>query len=35
MTEPRVYVDTDLAVGNVVALPEEAYRHLVIVLRRM
>ena len=35
MSEPRVYVDLDLAVGLVMALPEEAYRHLVIVLRRI
>jgi 16S rRNA (uracil1498-N3)-methyltransferase len=35
MSEPRVYVDLDLAVGTVAALPEEAYRHLVIVLRRI
>jgi 16S rRNA (uracil1498-N3)-methyltransferase len=35
VTEPRVYADMDLAVGNVVELPEEAYRHLVIVLRRI
>ena len=35
MSEPRVYVDADLAVGAVLPLPEEAYRHLVIVLRRI
>ena len=35
MTEPRIYVDMDLQVGLVMALPEQAYRHLVIVLRRI
>ena len=35
MSEPRIYLDLDLAVGLVMALPEEAYRHLVIVLRRI
>ena len=35
MSVPRIYVDMDLAVGLVMALPEEAYRHLVIVLRRI
>jgi 16S rRNA (uracil1498-N3)-methyltransferase len=35
MSDPRIYVDMDLAVGLVMSLPEEAYRHLVIVLRRI
>lgn len=35
MSEPRVYVDMDLNVGTVATMPEEAYRHLVIVLRRI
>ncbi|MGH8441848.1 MAG: 16S rRNA (uracil(1498)-N(3))-methyltransferase [Nevskiaceae bacterium] len=35
MTEPRVYADMDLPVGTVATLTEEAYRHLVIVLRRI
>ena len=35
MTEPRIYIDMDLQVGLVMALPEEAYRHLVVVLRRI
>jgi 16S rRNA (uracil1498-N3)-methyltransferase len=35
MSEPRIYVDMDLAAGLVMSLPEEAYRHLVIVLRRI
>ena len=35
MTEPRVYVDLDLREGEAVELPEGAYRHLVVVLRRI
>lgn len=35
MTEPRVFVDLDLAVGEAVTLPQAAYHHLVVVLRRI
>ncbi|MGQ0587267.1 MAG: 16S rRNA (uracil(1498)-N(3))-methyltransferase [Gammaproteobacteria bacterium] len=35
MSEPRIYVDMDLPIGTIASLPEEAYRHLVIVLRRI
>jgi 16S rRNA (uracil1498-N3)-methyltransferase len=35
MSEPRVYVDLDLREGETVALPEGAYQHLVVVLRRV
>lgn len=35
MTEPRVYADVELTVGNTVTLPEPAYRHLIVVLRRI
>jgi 16S rRNA (uracil1498-N3)-methyltransferase len=35
MSEPRVYVDLDLRVGEAVTLPDAAYRHLVVVLRRV
>ncbi|MGH8481253.1 MAG: 16S rRNA (uracil(1498)-N(3))-methyltransferase [Nevskiaceae bacterium] len=35
MTEHRVYVDMDLAEGAIVALGDEAYHHLVVVLRRI
>ncbi|HUR40394.1 MAG TPA: 16S rRNA (uracil(1498)-N(3))-methyltransferase [Verrucomicrobiae bacterium] len=35
MNEPRVYVDIELREGDIVTLPQEAYHHLVVVLRRM
>lgn len=35
MTEPRIYVDLELREGEAVTLPEAAYRHLVVVLRRV
>ncbi len=35
MSEPRVYVDMDLNVGTPATLPEAAYHHLVVVLRRI
>ena len=35
MSEPRVYVDLDLREGETVTLPEGAYHHLVVVLRRI
>ena len=35
MSEPRIYADMELQAGLVMALSEEAYRHLVIVLRRI
>jgi 16S rRNA (uracil1498-N3)-methyltransferase len=35
MTEPRIYVDMDLREGDAVVLPEGAYHHLVVVLRRV
>ena len=35
MADPRVHVDMELVAGTVVELPEQAYRHLVIVLRRI
>lgn len=35
MTEPRVFAEVELTVGNTVTLPEAAYRHLVVVLRRI
>lgn len=35
MTEPRVYADVDLAVDATVTLPEGAYQHLIVVLRRV
>lgn len=34
MSIPRIHVDIDLAVDATVSLPEGAYRHLVVVLRR-
>lgn len=34
-TVPRIHVDLDLREGQVVALPEAAYQHLVVVLRRV
>jgi 16S rRNA (uracil1498-N3)-methyltransferase len=35
MTEPRIYVDLDLRENEAVTLPEAAYHHLVVVLRRV
>jgi 16S rRNA (uracil1498-N3)-methyltransferase len=35
MTEPRIFADVELREGELVALPEAAYRHLVVVLRRV
>jgi len=35
MSEPRIYADMDLPIGTIASLPEAAYRHLVIVLRRI
>lgn len=35
MSIPRIYVDMDLALDATVALPEGAYRHLIVVLRRV
>lgn len=35
MTEPRVFVDLDLRVGDTLTLPRPAYHHLVVVLRRI
>jgi 16S rRNA (uracil1498-N3)-methyltransferase len=35
VTEPRIYVDLDLADGATVTLGDEAYHHLVVVLRRI
>ena len=35
MSAPRIYVDSDLPIGTIATLSEEAYRHLVIVLRRI
>lgn len=35
MSEPRVYVDMDLAEGTSVTLGEAIYHHLVVVLRRI
>ena len=35
MTEPRIYADLDLREGDAVTLPDTAYQHLVVVLRRV
>ena len=35
MSDTRVYVDMELRDGETVTLPESAYRHLVVVLRRI
>ena len=35
MSIPRVFVDMELREGDTITLPEAAYRHLVVVLRRM
>lgn len=35
MSVPRVFVDMELTEGTAITLPEEAYRHLVVVLRRI
>jgi 16S rRNA (uracil1498-N3)-methyltransferase len=35
MSEPRVYVDMDLAAGAAIALGGTVYHHLVVVLRRI
>jgi 16S rRNA (uracil1498-N3)-methyltransferase len=35
MTEPRVFVDLELQLGEAAVLPEAAFRHLVVVLRRI
>ena len=35
MTEPRIHVDVDLADGATVTLGDEAYHHLIVVLRRI
>ena len=35
MTEPRIYVDLDLAAQSTVTLGDAAYHHLVVVLRRI
>lgn len=35
MSESRVFVDMSLAEGELVALPAQAYQHLVVVLRRI
>jgi len=35
VTEPRLYVDMDLADQNTVTLGDEAYHHLIVVLRRI
>lgn len=35
MSVPRIHVDMDLAEGSAITLPEAAYRHLVVVLRRV
>jgi 16S rRNA (uracil1498-N3)-methyltransferase len=35
MSEPRVFVDMDLKEGDAVTLPDAAYHHLVVVLRRV
>jgi 16S rRNA (uracil1498-N3)-methyltransferase len=35
MAEPRVYADIDLADGAQVTLGDEAYHHLIVVLRRI
>lgn len=35
MTEPRIYVNLDLREGEAVTLPDHAYHHLVVVLRRV
>jgi 16S rRNA (uracil1498-N3)-methyltransferase len=35
MSDPRVFVDIELKEGDALALPPEAYHHLVVVLRRV
>ena len=35
MSEPRVYVDVDLAEGTTVTLGDAVYHHLIVVLRRI
>lgn len=35
MTEPRIYADLELREGELVTLPDAAYHHLVVVLRRV
>ena len=35
MTEPRIFVDLELREGGAVTLPDSAYHHLVVVLRRV
>lgn len=35
MSVPRIFVDIELAHGTSVTLPDAAYRHLVVVLRRI
>jgi 16S rRNA (uracil1498-N3)-methyltransferase len=35
VTEPRIFVDVELREGEALTLPEAAYRHLVVVLRRI
>lgn len=34
MTEPRIFVDMELAAGATIILPPGAYQHVVVVLRR-